>query len=211
MSTIKLAVLALALAAPLANAASFNCAKAASRIEKMVCATPELSRQDDYLNGSYKRAMDRVGSATALRESQRDWLKSHTLNDCKSTECVKQVYGMRVKLLDDAVKSPWNGHYVRQYKGKPDRNTSEIVLIASGEGSVAGDGQTMWLGPNAANGQVNVGEFNGSGVLAGSTLTFKSGECRVTATLKGALLKVEDNNLCGGLNATFTGDYKRKP
>lgn len=210
MSTIKFALLALALTAPLASAASFNCAKAASNIEKMVCANPVLSRQDDYLNGSYQRALGRLGNPVALRESQRDWLKSHALNDCKTIECVKLAYGTRVKLLDDAVKSPWNGHYVRHYKGKADRNNAEIVLIASGESGVAGEGQTMWLGPSAANGQVNVGQFNAIGAFSGPRLLFKDGECQLGATLKGARLTIEDNNKCGGLNATFTGEYKRK-
>lgn len=210
MFTFKYPILALALCSPLAYSASFNCAKASSRIEKMVCANPELSRQDDYLNGSYQRALGRIGNTVALRESQRDWLKSHTLNDCKTSDCVKLAYGTRVKLLDDAIKSPWNGHYVRQYQGRNDRNSAEIVLIASGEGGVAGDGQTMWLGPNAANGQINVGEFNAIGSLSGNRLTFKDDACQITATLKGARLKIEDNNMCGGMNATFSGEYKRK-
>ena len=210
MPNFKIALLALAFAAPLASAASFNCAKAVSPVEKMVCANPELSRLDDYLNGSYKRAVERVGDKLAMREWQRSWLKSGTLNDCKTTECVKLAYGTRVKLLDDAVKSPWNGHYVRQYKGKADRNTAEIVLVASGEGSVTGEGSTMWLGPNAANGQVNVGEFSAVGSFTGGNLIFEESECHVSAKLKGGRLVVEDNNMCGGNNATFSGEYRRK-
>ena len=210
MPNFKIVLLSLALAAPLASAASFNCAKAASAVEKMVCATPELSRLDDYLNGSYQRAVDRMGDRLALREWQRSWLKSGALNDCKTTECVKLAYGTRVKLLDDAVKSPWNGHWVRQYKGKADRNTSEMVLIASGEGSVTGEGSTMWMGPNAANGQVNVGELSAQGSVTGAKLNFQQSECHVSAKLKGGRLEVEDNNMCGGNNATFSGQYRRK-
>ncbi|MEJ7806319.1 MAG: lysozyme inhibitor LprI family protein [Telluria sp.] len=210
MPSLKLVFLSLAFAAPFASAASFNCAKASSNVEKMVCANPALSRQDDYLNDSYKRAVERLGDKLALREGQRAWLKSGALNDCKTTECVKLAYGTRVKQLDDAVKSPWNGHYVRHYKGKGDRNTAEIVLIATGDSSVTGEGSTMWLGPNAANGQVNVGEFSAVGAITGANLVFKDEECRVSARLKGRVLKVEDNNMCGGNNATFTGEYRRK-
>jgi uncharacterized protein len=210
MSVSKFAVLSLAFTAPLASAASFDCAKASSAVEKMVCANPDLSRQDDYLNGSYQRAVARVGNTAALRASQRAWLKSGALNDCKTAECVKLAYGTRVKLLDDAVKSPWNGQYARYYKGKADRHTAGIVLIASSEGGVLGEGEALWMGPNAANGQVHVGAFRALGSFTGAKLTFKQDECTITAALKGARLVVEDNNQCGGHNVTFSGDYRRK-
>jgi uncharacterized protein len=210
MPHLKIALLSLALAAPLASAASFNCTKASSAVEKMVCANLQLSRQDDYLNGSFQRALKRVGNEQALRQSQRMWLKSHALNDCKSVECVKLAYGTRVKLLDDAVKSPWNGHYVRVFQGKADKNVSEIVLIGSTEGGVNGEGNTLWIGPNAANGQINVGQFAATGALKGGKLVFVDGECQVTAGLKAAALLVEDNNKCGGVNANFSGTFRRK-
>lgn len=210
MPVFRIAVLSLALAAPLAAAASFDCAKAASKVEKRVCANPELSRLDDYLNGSYQRATKRVDNKPALRAWQRAWLKSNTLNDCQTDECVKQAYGRRVKLLDDAVKSPWNGEYVRYDQGKPDRDTAGIVLIASGDGSVIGEGEALWMGPNAANGQVNVGQFSATGSVAGASVRFEEGECKLSATLKGAQLAVEDNMQCGGHNVTFHGSYRRK-
>jgi uncharacterized protein len=209
MPTIKLALLSVVLVAPLASAASFNCAKAASNIEKMVCAHPELSRQDDYLNGSFQRAVDRVGDKSGLREWQRRWLKSPALNACKTTECVKLAYGTRVKLLDDAVKSPWNGHYVRHVKGKPDRNAAEIMLVGSIEGGVIGEGSTMALGSNAGKFQVNSGRFGALGALSGATLTFKDRDCQLSATQKGNVLRVEDNNKCAA-NATFAGEYRRQ-
>lgn len=210
MPPIKLALLSLVLVAPLGQAASFSCAKAATTVEKMVCANPELSRQDDYLNGSYQRAVKRVGNKTVLRQWQRNWLKSQALNACKTAECVKLAYGTRVKLLDDAVESPWNGHYVRYYQGKADRNAAEIMLVGSIEGGVVGEGATIWLGPNAAKGQVNIGNFAALGALTGPKLAFKDGACQLSARLKGAVLKVEDNLKCGGNNATFTGDYRRQ-
>ncbi len=210
MAHIKIALFALVLAAPFASAASFNCAKAVTAVEKMVCADPDLSREDDHLNGSYKRAVERVGNKPAMREWQRAWLRSAALTACKTTACVKEAYGTRVKLLDDAVKSPWNGHYVRYYEGKPDRHSADIVLIESVEGGVIGEGSTTWLGPNAANGQVHEGSFSTMGKLAGKSMVFNSEDCRLTMTLKGILLKVTDNNQCGGVNATFTGDYRRK-
>jgi hypothetical protein len=48
------------------------------------------------------------------------------------------------------------------------------------------------------------------GSFTGANLFFEQGECHVSAKLKGGMLKVEDNNLCGGNNATFSGEYRRK-
>ncbi len=210
MLTLKIAVLGLALAAPLASAASFDCAKAAAKVEKMVCANPELSRLDDYLNGSYQRAIKRVGDMPTLRAWQRAWLVADALNACQTAACVKQAYGTRIKQLDDAVKSPWNGEYVRFYRGKPSRDEADIVLVAAGDGSVNGAGETIWVGPNGANGQVNVGQFSATGSFTGAKLIFEEGECQVSATLNGAQLTVEDNLRCGGHNVRFTGSYRRK-
>jgi uncharacterized protein len=206
----RIAIVSLVLAAPLASAASFDCAKAKSPIEKMVCAHPELSRQDEVLAASYKRAIDRVGNPVALRASQRTWLTSYAVRDCKAADCLKTVYAARIAWLDAAVKSPWNGHFVRYFDGKPDMHASEIVLIASSDGKVSGEGSSLWMGPNAANGGVNVGQFSAAGTVSGSKLTFDADGCEVSATLNGAQLIAQDNNQCGGHNVTFSGQYRRK-
>ena len=99
---------------------------------------------------------------------------------------------------------------MRYYKGKADRDTAEIVLIASGEGRVIGEGSSMWMGPNAANGQVNIGEFSALGSLNGANLIFNQDDCKVSAKLKGRVLEVKDNDMWGGVRATFTGQYRRK-
>lgn len=210
MAVSRMAVLSLVLSAPLASAASFDCAKARSPVEKMVCADPALSRQDDLLAASYKRAMERLGNPVALRASQRAWLKSYAVRNCKTANCVKPLYAARVLWLDAAVKSPWNGHFVRYFDGKPDVHATEIVLIASGDGKVNGEGSSLWVGPNAANGGVNVGEFSAAGTVSGSKLAFNADECEVSATLNGAQLIAQDNNQCGGRNVTFSGEYRRK-
>ena len=39
-----------------------------------------------------------------------------------------------------------------------------------------------------------------------------SGDCKITLTRTGPdVLDAEDNNRCGGMNVTFTGDYRRAP
>ena len=51
MNSIKLLVLVAIACAGIAHAASFDCAKAHSKVEKMICVDAELSRLDDDLSG----------------------------------------------------------------------------------------------------------------------------------------------------------------
>ncbi|MDH7975977.1 hypothetical protein QH494_27690 [Sphingomonas sp. AR_OL41] len=70
-----LAVALAALALPgAASAASFDCARAASPIEKRICADAQLSRDDEALAASYARALAIAPLPFAVREEQRSWI-----------------------------------------------------------------------------------------------------------------------------------------
>jgi uncharacterized protein len=208
---LKYSILSVALlAAPFAQGASFDCAKAASAMEKRICADPALSKLDEGLGAAYTRALARVGNKDLVRQWQRDWLRSAALTSCRDAACLRPLFSARIAMLDDAVASPWNGQYTRYVNNKADRHTSDIMLVALRDEAVAGSGSTMWLGPNAANGQVHVGEFDAVGSFTGENLIFEQEDCNVNVTRKGTTLTVEDSNTCGGVNATFTGTYRRQ-
>jgi uncharacterized protein len=198
------------LAAPMAHAAGFDCARASSPMEKRICADPALSKLDEGLNAAYARALARVGDKVLMRQWQRGWLTSAPVAACGSAACLRPLFAARIALLDDAIKSPWNGQYTRYVNNKPDQDTSEIMLVALKDEAVAGSGTTMWRGPNAANGQVHTGEFDAVGSFTGANLIFEQAECHVNVTRARGGLQVEDSNTCGGVNATFTGSYRRK-
>ncbi|MEG3147781.1 hypothetical protein U1839_24285 [Sphingomonas sp. RT2P30] len=70
-----LAVALAALALPGgASAASFDCARAASPIEKRICADAQLSREDEVLAAGYARALAAAPLPFAVREEQRSWI-----------------------------------------------------------------------------------------------------------------------------------------
>lgn len=86
--------------APLAMAASFDCAKAVTPVEKAICASPEVSDLDEYLGRYYHAARAEVGSAgSCLAGNQRDWLRG-TRNKCADAACLKSVYLARLAELD---------------------------------------------------------------------------------------------------------------
>ena len=77
-----------------AAAPSFDCAKAAGEVEKLVCADPELARLDRPLAERYAQARDRP-DAVAM---QRGWVKGR--DDCwkadDRTRCVREAYQTRL-------------------------------------------------------------------------------------------------------------------
>jgi uncharacterized protein len=92
-----LGVLILALSAT-TEAASFDCAKASSLVEKAVCADAELSRLDDTMAKSYQQAMADTPNAAALRAQQRSWLKE-VRNACRDVACLTTAYAERIAAL----------------------------------------------------------------------------------------------------------------
>jgi uncharacterized protein len=202
--------LVLAAAAPWATAASFNCSKAVQPMEKLICGDPVLSSLDGRLGTAYQGALARTKDKHAVRQWQRVWLRGPDLSSCKTADCVIPYYQARIVELETAVASPWNGVYQRYYNNKPDYHSAELVLVGQRGGTVQVSGSAVWMGPNAANGGVNVGDIAGPARSVGGKLVFEDSECKVGLARKGGDLVVEDNMLCGGHNVTFAGEYRRK-
>lgn len=102
------AALAVALLAPGTGQAanpSFDCAKAATAVEKLLCADDALARQDRLLAAVYKRALDRAdtGEAKAIRAGQRDWARGRAAAcppaDAGAAACLTARYKDRIAAL----------------------------------------------------------------------------------------------------------------
>jgi uncharacterized protein len=101
MRTLNLAaVSALALfALENASAASFPCAKAATAVEKSICADATVSELDEHLGRYYSAARAELGDAkSCLAKDQKSWLQ--TRNACKDAKCLRRVYLARLAELD---------------------------------------------------------------------------------------------------------------
>jgi len=79
-------------------AASFDCAKASTNVEKLICANPELSKLDEDLNKVYSLAIEGSSDPSMLKQEQRDWLKKR--NKCNAEECLIASYSERIALLN---------------------------------------------------------------------------------------------------------------
>ena len=197
------------------HAASFDCTKARSPMEKLICSDNKLSSMDEQLNTAFKEAVARADAKPLLTTWQRGWLKSYDLTQCKDAKCLGIEFGKRIALLKSVAPSSdstaqWNGSFSRFYKGKPDKDSANLLLIGMMGKKVYVTGDALWLGPNAANGQVNTGEMVGIGELKSGRAVFDLDGCTATMALNENGVKVEEESGCGGMNVSFVGEYKRK-
>lgn len=81
------------------HAASFDCARASTHVEKLVCSTPGLSVLDERLARSYAIARKSAENSTAVVHAQRTWL-SDVRNKCGDTTCLLNAYDQRITELD---------------------------------------------------------------------------------------------------------------
>ena len=89
-----------ALAFAVAPAQSFDCAKAQSAVEKMICGDQQLRELDEHLGRYYSAArIELRGAASCLQSDQAQWLKT-TRNACRDAACLKSAYLNRLAELD---------------------------------------------------------------------------------------------------------------
>lgn len=79
--------------------ASFDCALAKTRSERLICSDLELSKLDSALANAYKKRIGELKDAKYLRNQQRDWLQ-HVRDRCFDGKCIKLVYQNRLTQLD---------------------------------------------------------------------------------------------------------------
>jgi len=84
----------LAAAAHAATGPSFDCARVTSTVNKMICASPELSARDRELADHYRALLGQPGTdAAALQKEELEWL--HQVRDrCPDTACIAQAYSV---------------------------------------------------------------------------------------------------------------------
>ncbi len=79
--------------------ASFDCAKAFTPTEKIICSNTQLSNLDNVLMQSYKIALVNTKDSNSLKIQQRDWL-ANIRNQCNDSACLIKVYNDRISELN---------------------------------------------------------------------------------------------------------------
>ncbi len=96
----KLLLVSLLFTPILGYSASFDCQKATTWVEKLVCRNKQLSNLDDKMVAIYKEklASTHKENANYIRKEQRRWLK-YRRNTCKTVACLKREYRENIKRL----------------------------------------------------------------------------------------------------------------
>jgi uncharacterized protein len=98
--TIVLTAALLLPAEPPAVAQSFDCAKAQTQVEKLICSDAGLRELDEHLGRYYAAGRDAVeGASACLQSDQAQWLKA-VRNQCADASCLKAAYLDRLGGLD---------------------------------------------------------------------------------------------------------------
>ncbi len=81
-------------------AASFDCAKATSVTEKLICSDESISKLDEQLASAYKQGLDAEKDKDAFKKMQIEWLKQQRA--CKDAECLSKTYQARIAELNNS-------------------------------------------------------------------------------------------------------------
>jgi uncharacterized protein len=100
------------------HAASFDCAKASTPVEKAICSETQLSDLDDLLMRAYKQALATATDTNALKTQQRAWLAG-VRNKCQDSVCIMRAYNERLTALNSITPSS---------ALKLDKGSKDIVL-----------------------------------------------------------------------------------
>lgn len=82
------------------HAASFDCGKSQSKIEKFICGSNQLSKLDENLDKIYKGVQDNftLDEKQQLVSEQRQWIKNFR-NKCSDEHCLVQAYSSRIETI----------------------------------------------------------------------------------------------------------------
>ncbi|MGV7245847.1 lysozyme inhibitor LprI family protein, partial [Caballeronia sp. M23-90] len=77
--------------------ASFDCSKASSKIEHLICSSPQTADADRQLTAAYRTAALKPTDQMTLKQDQRDWIKVR--NACDDAACLLNVTATRIQTL----------------------------------------------------------------------------------------------------------------
>src|SRR6266550_6620412 len=66
---------------PSVHSASFDCAKAKTKVDKLVCGDPKLSGLDDKLTALYNKVLAQSPVPEDTKQQQREWMKDPRISD----------------------------------------------------------------------------------------------------------------------------------
>ncbi len=175
------------------QAASFDCTRASSSIERMICGDAELSQLDERLARAYQEAR-KSSASKELASAQIAWLKK-VRERCADVACLKAEYAARIQAL--GAPQGFTGTYTS--------GNGELLIVHN-----AADRKVRFE-VHASSG-MNVGELAGIVELRDDAARYEDFEedCVLTITFATDSAVVAQEGSCGmGLNVSASGTYRR--
>lgn len=198
IQNILMALAALAFALN-SHAASFDCRKAATFVEKTICSDDQLSRLDELLMNSYQTTLVNSSDQGAVKALQRSWL-ANVRNACQDAACLKRVYEERLTAL----------------KKRAISDTPAASSVTGTYKTLGGELRVQQLPSGRIKFQVfasykmNTGEASGEVPLNGDTATYvnREDDCGLVMKFAASMATVTQSGTCGmGLNVQAGGRY----
>lgn len=94
-------------------AAGFDCSKAFSKVEKLVCGNEQLSKLDEELGRAYQLALGdaNLNQKPAVVAEQKAWIAKNR-DMCADTDCLSRVYLARINVLTTLKTDDAEAQYV---------------------------------------------------------------------------------------------------
>jgi uncharacterized protein YecT (DUF1311 family) len=191
-----------------AQAASFDCGKAQSKVEHLICDNPEISRLDEELSTAYKTALQDKKQAESLKQAQKQWMKER--NGCADADCVKSAYVTRLPLLRSSHTGKVNSNFSGQWHlAICDTSISKecggfTVYLIQTESKICGD--HFFATPGG--GRLNEGAPRS---ITGSVSESGIANIVITSGRNGAVFRVRATENDDTLNWTVIEELKRGP
>ena len=187
-------------AAPVAApSASFDCARASTRVERLVCGDPLLRGYDQAVAATYRRAVAER-RAPAVAGEQRAWLRER--DACTTAACVRDAYADRLGSLFLGL-----GHRA-PYK-RADGADLTMVPLGGGFNLFRISAES----PPGSTKNVNIGEISGVILASGGAGSYRRDACRIAFRAAGSrawLVTVADDFACeAGRNVKLGGRFAR--
>jgi len=80
-----------------AQGASFDCTKAGTMVEHLICDNTEISKLDDELNRAYSAVLKDKSRVTSIKQAQKLWMKERSY--CTDSDCLEVSYRSRIDEL----------------------------------------------------------------------------------------------------------------
>jgi uncharacterized protein len=213
-------VLSVATLLPLVSAQSFDCSRASTAVEKMVCADRELSRLDEEMARAFADARKRFDAATV---GQPAWLTT-VRNRCASSTCVKDAYEARVRYLRglapgagfplDRLEGDWTR--VSTSPAEKGYLTIDSATAAQFNFTLAATLALSGRPITADDFNYRMGQVDGVAVTRAGTAVYRDADSKCSVTfirLDATRLIVDTSSECAlmaGVGVTFNGEYRRR-